>query len=288
MIKHLQGMHETVSYKPNTQICLYRNSTNEDFPPHWHTPFEVIMPVENTYRVCCGKDTYRLREKDVLLICPGIIHELFAPPEGVRIIFQPSMSNLALRELDVLISAIMPVLLITPEAYPEIHGKICRLMKEIEREYFSSEPYTEAAIFSKFMEILVCAGRYQDQKVWLNFEERGGKQKEYFQKFRMITQYISDHFTEDLTLEAMASMAGFSKYHFARLFKEYAEVSFYRYLNEKRIGYARNLLMDPKLTVIEVAGRSGFTSLSAFLRMFKLINQYTPTEFRKMYVNTLP
>ena len=89
-------------------------------------------------------------------------------------------------------------------------------------------------------------------------------------------------------MEAMASMAGFSKYHFARLFKEYAEVSFYRYLNEKRIGYARNLLMDPKLTVIEVAGRSGFTSLSAFLRMFKLINQYTPTEFRKMYVNTLP
>ncbi|HIS31341.1 MAG TPA: helix-turn-helix transcriptional regulator [Candidatus Limivivens intestinipullorum] len=288
MIKHLQGIHETVNYKPNTQICLYRNDEEEDYPPHWHTPFEIIMPIESTYRACCGERAYMLREKDVLIICPGIIHELFAPPEGVRIIFQPNMSQMALREVDFLISMIMPAILITPEAYPGIHEKIHRLMLEIMEEYFSSDPYSETAIYSKFMEILVCVGRNHAQSVRQNFDARDGKQKEYIEKFKMITDYVNEHFTEDLTLEQMASMAGFSKYHFTRLFKQYTDMSFYRYLNEKRISYARSLLLDPNLTVIEVAIRSGFTSLSAFLRMFKLINQYTPTEFRRMYTNPQP
>ena len=48
MIKHLTGIHETVAYRPDTQICLYNNDEAEDYPPHWHTPFEIIMPTENS------------------------------------------------------------------------------------------------------------------------------------------------------------------------------------------------------------------------------------------------
>ena len=81
----------------------------------------------------------------------------------------------------------------------------------------------------------------------------------------------------------MPTLAGFSKYHFARLFKQYTDTSFYKYLNQKRIEHAKTLLLDPQLTVIEVATQSGFSSLSAFLRMFKQLNKCTPTEFRNMY-----
>jgi AraC-like DNA-binding protein len=99
----------------------------------------------------------------------------------------------------------------------------------------------------------------------------------------LVTNYISEHFAEDLTLEQMASMIGFSKYHFSRLFHIYAGTTFYQYLNQKRIAHAKNLLLDPALSVTEVAFRSGFTSISAFLRMFRLANNCTPTQFRKMY-----
>ena len=54
MIHNLQGIHETVDYKADTQICLYYNDEAENYPPHWHTSFEVIMPVINDYRVVCG------------------------------------------------------------------------------------------------------------------------------------------------------------------------------------------------------------------------------------------
>ncbi len=81
----------------------------------------------------------------------------------------------------------------------------------------------------------------------------------------------------------MADLAGFSKYHFSRLFKNFTGLSFYKYLNKKRIEHAEELLVDPSLSITEVALQSGFTSLSAFIRMFKQIKDCTPTEFRNLY-----
>ncbi len=283
MIRHLDGIYETVDYPADSQICLYNNNEYEDYPPHWHNSFEVIMPVVNSYRVSCGDHEYHLREGDVLIICPCMIHELYAPSTGERIIFQPALSRISVKELNLLISLISPAILITPEDFPAIHDKICRLMLEIRDEYFSYAPYAETSIFSKFMEILVLTGR--------NFGSFGDKKlavvntrhREYMEKFLYVTGYIEEHFAEDLTLEKVAALAGFSKYHFSRLFRQYTDASFYKYLNQKRIDHAKTLLADPSLTVIEVAMQSGFSSLSAFLRMFRQLNGCTPTEFRSMY-----
>jgi len=82
----------------------------------------------------------------------------------------------------------------------------------------------------------------------------------------------------------VADITGFSKYHFTRLFKQFTNISFYKYLNQKRIANAETLLINPDMSITEVALHSGYTSLSAFIRMFKLIKNCTPTEFRHMYI----
>lgn len=99
MIRNLQGIHETVDYKANTQICLYYNEEAENYPPHWHPSFEVIMPVINDYRVVCGHNDYLIKEGEILVICPCMLHELFAPDTGERIIFQPGLNHIKLKEL---------------------------------------------------------------------------------------------------------------------------------------------------------------------------------------------
>lgn len=283
MIHHLSGIHETADYRTDTRICLYYNDENENYPPHWHTPFEVIMPVKNGYTVVVGEQHYELREGDILLICPGIVHELFAPESGERIIFQPSLSQIQIRELDLLISLLRPAVLITPEKFPDFHPIARRLMMEIKEEYFLCEPYYETAIYSRFMRILVDIGRLHGALKHPVSDASNSRQKDYLDKFLYITNYINEHFAENLSLEQVADLAGFSKYHFTRLFKQYTDTSFYKYLNQKRIDYAKTLLLDPDLPVIDVALQCGFSSLSAFLRMFKQLNKCTPTEFRNMY-----
>ena len=283
MIENLNGLHETVNYKKNMHLQLYNNDEAENYPPHWHTPFELIMPTSNVYLVHCGNKEYTLREGDLIVICPGIVHELFAPGTGARIIFQPTLPTIAASELDMLISMISPAILITPETHPQIYDRIHRLMLEIRDEYLLPPFFTESSIYSKFMEILVLIGRHHAEAVRQNFTAGNSKQQEYMDKFIFICNYINEHYTEPLTLDEMASMAGFSKYHFTRLFKQYADISFYKYLNQKRIAYAKTLLIDKELSVLEVSLRCGFSNLSAFLRMFKQLVGCTPSELRKMY-----
>ena len=38
MIENLNGLHEIVTYKENTNLRLYTNTQAEDYPNHWHTP----------------------------------------------------------------------------------------------------------------------------------------------------------------------------------------------------------------------------------------------------------
>ncbi len=286
MIHKLSGIYETVDFREDEQICLYYNDEYENYPLHWHTSFEVLLPIKNGYRVQCGGTEYILREGDILIIGPCMIHELFAPPSGERIIFQPCLTHISTKELNLLTMIINPAILITPEGCPQIYDRVKRLILEIKEEYFSGSPYQETMIISKFLEILSCVGRWhvtshaagQQSEMEVN-----NRQKEYVEKFILITDYINKHFTEDLCLEGVAAQAGFSKYHFSRLFKQYTDSTFYKYLNQKRIEFAKTLLRDPGMSVTEAAFKSGFSSLSAFLRMFKLMNNCTPTEFREMY-----
>lgn len=282
MIEILHGIQETVNFKENTNIKLYNNDKTENYPRHWHAPMEIIMPTLNSYWAICNDIPYTLNEGDILIINPGVIHSLEAPPIGKRFIFQADYSLLrGIRELETTISSIAPAFLITPDEAPVAHAHIKELIYSIADEYFSDKLMSEASIYAKLLEIFVCLRR--ECTPIRNFDINATKKKEYIEKFQYICEYINEHCTEKLTLEETAQLAGFSKYHFSRLFKVLTNVSFYKYVNQKRIAFAEKLLIDPTLSVTEVALRSGFDGLSSFIRMFKIIKGVTPTEFKNMY-----
>ena len=88
MIETLEGIREIANFKEGMHLCLYDNDNVEDYPPHWHAPIEIIMPIENTYRAVCDNVEYMIYPDQILLINSGVIHSLFAPPSGRRLIFQ--------------------------------------------------------------------------------------------------------------------------------------------------------------------------------------------------------
>lgn len=284
MIESLKGIQETVNFKANTTIRLYANEDYEEYPSHWHAPLEIIMPLENHYRVTCCNTLFTLREGDVLIINPGIVHSMMADA-GKRLIFQADFTLLhGIKELEATLSIISPALVITSEDEPETHEIIQKLMLEISDEYFADAPLSEASIYSKLIGIFVLIGRNYSPNA-KSFNNSLRKQREYTERFMYVCDYIREHCSEDLTLDHIADISGFSKYHFSRLFKQFTNVSFYKYLNKKRIEYAEKLLVDKELTITEVALQCGFSSLSAFIRMFKLIKSCTPTEFKTMYTS---
>ena len=287
MIENLQGIFETVNFKADTRVKLYMNEDPDSYPPHWHSPMEIIMPLKNIYTVECGGKTYTLREGDIIFIFPCNLHTLTAPKSGRRIIFQPDVQILhQIKEVDGIMSLLSPVVLITPEGSPNIYEKVRDLLLEIADEYNGNAPLSEAVIYSKFLNMLVLMGRdYTDNLV--DFEVTSYKKQEYTEKFITICDYISAHCTEDLNLDQLSELAGFSKYHFSRLFKQFSGQSFYSYVSQKRIEHAQMLLASGNKSITEVAIDSGFESMSAFIRMFKKQKGMTPTRFRKMHSNSV-
>ena len=114
-------------------------------------------------------------------------------------------------------------------------------------------------------------------------DTKQSKQREYIEKFDLIFDYIRNNYMKELTLDSVSKIAGFSKYHFTRLFKQYTGMSFYDYLTKERIQVAETLLLNPSLSVTDVAFQSGFSSISTFNRVFRTMKKCSPREFRTLY-----
>lgn len=283
MIENLKGIYETVNFKENTYLRLYNNVEYENYPTHWHTSMEIIMPLENIYTIDSCNQRIILREGDIILIWPCCIHALYAPETGKRIIFQADINILnEIKQMSTLHSLLSPLTVVTPEEYPQVYPQIRALLLEIQEEYGKDTIFADISIYSKVLNILALLGRRSTEHTQI-FDVTANKQQEYTEKFMSICEYISDHCTEDLSLDQVSDLAGFSKYHFSRLFKQFTNVSFYKFLNQKRIAIAENLLVNLDHSITDVAINSGFSSISSFIRMFKQIKGCTPTEFRSMY-----
>lgn len=235
MIEHLDGIHETVTYKENSSLRLFVNTDCEDYPIHWHTPMEIIMPLEGTYTVFLGDKPVLLQEGDIIFICPGILHSLVAPENGKRIILQIEWSVVSkIRDLNSILALISPVLTLTPQTAPDIYSDIYHLICQILSEYEEDSFLSEAVIYARMLDILSLIGRYQ-AFASCRFDAGPQKQKEYLDRFLSICNYIDEHCTEDLSLDQVAKTAGFSKYHFTRLFKQFTNTTYYKYLNRKEL-----------------------------------------------------
>ncbi|MDR2547603.1 MAG: AraC family transcriptional regulator [Lachnospiraceae bacterium] len=283
MIENLNGIREVVEFKAKTHMRLYENVESEAYPPHCHTPIEFIVPLEKGYRVICSNRTFDLQVGDTLLITPGSLHSMPAAA-GRRLIFLVDSSVLhGIMGISATLTSFSPALHVDHHASPKLSRRVQRLLLEMAEEYYADAPLHEAAIYARIIEILVLIHRHHVFPASL--PENGGRKAEHIDLLLTICDYINKHYDEDLTLDQIAGLSGFSKYYFSRLFKQYTQMSFYKYLNNKRIENATRLLIDDRLSITDVAFRCGFGSSSAFTRTFKTVHDCTPSEFQTMFIN---
>lgn len=83
------------------------------------------------------------------------------------------------------------------------------------------------------------------------------------------------------TLDA-ADHAGYSPYHFNRLFSASMQVSPGQYLTGLRIEAAKRLLLSDTDSIIEIGAAVGFDSLSSFARRFRVMVGTSPGAFRRL------
>ena len=98
-----------------------------------------------------------------------------------------------------------------------------------------------------------------------------------------VTDYIQAHYTEDVSAERLAAMAGMPESSFRLRFSQTFGISPGRYITAIRLNAARKLLETTDKPLSEIAVETGFWDQSHFTKMFRLERGVTPGEYRRRH-----
>lgn len=100
-------------------------------------------------------------------------------------------------------------------------------------------------------------------------------------QLRIARERIEASLEHGISLSDLASAVGLSRFHFSRAFKVSTGLPPHRYLTERRIERAKELLLDEEKTISEVALEVGFNSQSHFTGSFRAATGTTPLRYRR-------
>ncbi len=106
---------------------------------------------------------------------------------------------------------------------------------------------------------------------------------ETFRRMLLARGYLAERYMEPVTLVEAAEFAGFSPFHFQRLFTRAFGESPLEFLTRVRMERAQTLLRSRELTVSEVCLEVGYSSLGSFSSLFSRRMGCAPTEFRRVF-----
>lgn len=126
-----------------------------------------------------------------------------------------------------------------------------------------------------------CAGAVE-LYLWTIFRSYGVIDTTHRNETQVIPQvirYITEHFSEPLTLEDIAAEFFVSKSYLNRHFKAYTNSTVYAYIMALRLTHARRMLREG-IPAVEAGRECGFSDYSTFYKAFKTQTGLSPQQFK--------
>lgn len=276
----------------------YLTKLDSDFPvvmPHWHEEAEFTLITSGTCRYRIHLETYAAKSGDLLFLPPLMLHSIehsgSCSMRSETYVFHLNFLGAAAGDVCTAryLAPVENRELILPfrisqdhPVYPELLSVFCAISQTYEKKTFGYE-LTLRALFLKLLVLLLPYGRSEKNVPPL--------QAEHSEKLKTVLEYISQHYSEELTIPELASLCCFSEYHFMRFFKKHVGMTCLNYIKNLRLEKAAALLLSGERSALEVSLSSGFNNLSYFHREFKKKYGTTPQRFlssRKEVGRTLP
>jgi AraC-like DNA-binding protein len=260
-----------------------------EFPFNWHhhNEYELTAIYQGSGRRFVGDSIENYSGTDLVLIGPNLPHTWQSKAISDSEIHKACVIQFDKNFLGNIIW-INPEFKIIKKLFERSAAGIC-FRGEIKSEIISKMIEIEnLQSFQKLMSLLDVLDRLgRDEKSEPLSVKLFGKNIDSEQGGRIdqVLQFISNHFSDVISLNEIAETVHMSVSAFSRFFKRTTGKNFVDYLNELRISNACMLLIDTDLNVAEICYRSGFQSLANFNRRFREIKKISPSEFRRQFLN---
>lgn len=103
----------------------------------------------------------------------------------------------------------------------------------------------------------------------------------YEREMEYAVQFIEKHLTRGVTLETAAQYMNISSHYFSKLFKSEMGQNFIDYVTERRVEWAKDLILSTQLPLSTIAFELGFNEANYFSKVFKKSTGETPSQYRK-------
>ncbi len=254
-------------------LRVYRHELTRTVPIHWHEFFELGFVIDGAGVHRCNGNTLPLTPGAVFLLTPADLHAL--APGGDRplvlydVIFTPAAVSEEIRQL----LAHWP-----PETgpqlttlLPDVRPDVERLWTEEARDALGREQAQMATLQRIVIDLLRQASPLRDRVgTGLGADP-----------VRQAVAWIDQSFRQPVTLAEAAERAGLSPAYFSERFHALTGTPFQRYVQARRLHFARSLLAMSDISVTEICYASGFNTLSHFERSFKARYGASPREWRQ-------
>lgn len=104
----------------------------------------------------------------------------------------------------------------------------------------------------------------------------------YLNKIAPARQYLDEHFTEEISPDALSRLCGMSPSYLRRLFRQALGETPSEYKRRLRMAMAKDLLRGSQMTVSQVAALCGYEDLAYFSRVFRKTTGVAPSRFCEM------
>ena len=271
--------HGTRGY-PYDQYFIHGSRHAFQIPVHWHEEVEIIYVLKGRLNIMIGEKQYIGKEGSIFFVNPRELHlmgtsdlsveyhTLLFPMEFIS--FQ-SMDDLELKLLQPLRSN--QLLMSNAVANDCLADQISILLDELIE--LNSQHHPSKQLRTRILLLQILLSLYENNTMLM--PNTGGNADVQ----KSMLAYIEKHYTEKLTLAMMAEEFHLSEKYLSRYFKEHFHLPFSNYVMHLRLTLARQLLEATDLPVTEVALRSGFPSVSYFIRSFKNTYKTSPLKYRK-------
>ncbi len=249
-----------------------------DMAFHWHTNLELVRVLDGILLLTLDNKMSTLNNGDIAFINSEIVHG--ATPQDCRyecIVFNLAFLKTGNMECDGFIDNLLSHTEFLHE-YPQDND-----VKVLVHRIFDTIAKNTAGVAFQVIGLMQeLLGTIQQKGLFLSHLSASSlRDEKKVVKLKIILKYMREHFSEEISLEDMASIAGFSCKYFCKFFKEATGTTPVNYLMSYRVERAARMLLGSDLSVTQISLACGFNDLSYFIKTFKRFRGVSPTEYRK-------
>ena len=257
---------------------LYRVSSSHpkyEMAFHWHTNLEFIRILSGTLTLTLDNRTFSLQSGEVAIINSETVHG--ATPKNCHyecIVFNLAFLKTGNAKCDAFIDNLLSRHYFLHER-PTATATLSLLHSIFDEIGKDSSPFKIIGLFHSLL------GELQEKNQFISYlPTTSVRDEKKAVKLKTVLKYIRENFAENVTLEDMAAVAGFSEKYFCKFFKDMTGTTPVSYLMAYRVERAARKLLGSDLSITQIAFDCGFNDLSYFIKTFKAFKNVSPKEYR--------